>query len=57
MEWGHLPHGKNCKHFGQWVKHFYTGGYISLDAGKMSKVDSTERDKHFDIVWAHSSVL
>ena len=57
MEWGQLPKNKNCKDFSQWVEHFYAGGYVPLDSASMLRVNSTERDKHWDIVWAQASLL
>jgi len=58
LEWGQLPNNKkNCKHFTKWVEHFYSGGYVPLDSAKMVRVNSTERDKKWDLVWAHTSVL
>jgi len=57
MEWGQLKDSKNCKNFSLWVEHFYTGGYVPLDSASMLRVNNTERDKHWDIVWAQSSLL
>ena len=54
MEWGQLPQNKNCKHFSQWVEHFYAGGYVPLDSGKPP---DWRKSKNIDKLCSCSSVL
>ena len=46
MEWGQLPHNNlTCPQFQDWVKNFYTGGYVPVNPGKLNSPGEAESNQ------------